>query len=372
MHPTDAHDLACVVHVHSTCSDGTATVPEIAHAAGEAEADAVLLTDHDSLDARRQGQEGWHGRVLILVGHEVTPERGHLLAFGLDHEVAHSGRSEREMCREVIEAGGLAFPAHPFSTGTKLFRRKGRPHPWDCLDCGFTGVELWSLGTDCAEAWASKREILAFLRNPLKAIDHPPLRNLAAWDRLCNGRRTVAIGGLDAHQNGVRFRGRVLTATPNHRFFRLLQTHVLCDRPPSGELADDAQLVYAALREGSCYMAVDALEPARGFRLWAEDDGKLVPMGAEGASDDWTIRASLPRRAELRLIRDGRVVQSTVGSTLEARAAEPGVYRLEARLEADGKARTWIVSNPLYLRPGNGNGAHSESGLRAAPVSEPA
>ena len=57
-------DLACVVHCHSTYSDGTGTVAEIAAAAARAGADAVLLTDHDTLAARRQGEERWHGTVL--------------------------------------------------------------------------------------------------------------------------------------------------------------------------------------------------------------------------------------------------------------------------------------------------------------------
>jgi histidinol phosphatase-like PHP family hydrolase len=57
------HDLACVVHVHSTFSDGTATVPELVEATRRAGADALLLTDHDTLAARRHGLEGWHDDV---------------------------------------------------------------------------------------------------------------------------------------------------------------------------------------------------------------------------------------------------------------------------------------------------------------------
>ena len=69
----DMHDLACVVHLHSTHSDGTGTVPEIARAAARAKADVVLLTDHDTLEAKRRGEEGWYGDVLLLAGEEVSP-----------------------------------------------------------------------------------------------------------------------------------------------------------------------------------------------------------------------------------------------------------------------------------------------------------
>ena len=84
------YDLACVVHVHSRWSDGTATVPEIAAAAAQAGAGAVLVTDHDTLAGR--GEEGFHGDVLVVIGHEVSPRGGHLLVFGAGEEIAHDGR----------------------------------------------------------------------------------------------------------------------------------------------------------------------------------------------------------------------------------------------------------------------------------------
>ena len=76
-------DLAGVIHLHSLYSDGTGTVQEIARA-GEANGlDFVLLTDHDTLEARDRGEEGWHGKVLLLVGEEVSPKgQDHFLAFG--------------------------------------------------------------------------------------------------------------------------------------------------------------------------------------------------------------------------------------------------------------------------------------------------
>ena len=53
-------DVSCVAHVHSTYSDGTASVGELVAAAVAAGADAVLLTDHDSLGARGDGWQGRH------------------------------------------------------------------------------------------------------------------------------------------------------------------------------------------------------------------------------------------------------------------------------------------------------------------------
>jgi hypothetical protein len=334
-------DLACAVHVHSTYSDGTATVPEILAAARTAHADAVLLSDHDTLAARRDGWEGWHDGVLLVVGMEISPKGGHFLAFGLDEEVGHEGRSEEEICAAVAAAGGLGFPAHPFSEGSAISTAIGRPHPWRTLEsCDATGIELWSVMTECAERCASLRELVSFMRRPEDAIDAPPPRNLERWDVLCRRRRVVAVGGLDAHQSGVRLRGRALSPHPHDRIFRTLRTHVLTSDDPGPEN------VCEALREGRCYLAVDSVAPAQGFRFSAESDGTRIHMGAQAPAGRWTLRARLPEEADVTLIRNGVAIRRERGDALEHVADEPGVFRVEA-LRGD---RTWILSNPIYLR----------------------
>src|SRR4051794_2605309 len=250
------YDMACVVHLHSTFSDGTGTVPQIVAAGARAGVDVVLLTDHNT----RAGAvyEGWHWSVLLLVGEEDTPAgRDHTLVFGY----------------------GLAFAAHPFSRGSRRFRRlsQGMPHT-GLSDPGLTGIELWSFVTDTAERVGSVREGLLFAAAPLRVLRHPPAENVVEWDRMCLSRRVVALGGLDAHQIGVRMFGRVpLRLMGYARSFRQLRTHVLVEEPPSGSLDADRALVYDALREGRCYIAVDALAPARGFTFWASEG---LVMGA--------------------------------------------------------------------------------------------
>ena len=335
-------DLACVVHVHSTYSDGTASVPEIIAAARSASADAVLLTDHDTLGAKRDGWEGRHDGVLLAVGMEVSPKGGHLLAFGIDDEIEHDGRSSEELCAAVQAAGGLAFPAHPFSAGSGISKSIGRPHPWPALEtCDLNGLELWSLMTETAEQQSSVRELTHFLRNPEAAIGDLPAANLARWDELCRTRRVVAIGGLDAHQTGVRIRGRALSPHPHERIFRTLRTHVLTPAgdPQPGDL-------YDALARGRCYLAMDALAPASGFEFRAEGPAGSAEMGDEVPSGRWTLRVRLPRVADITLVRDGRAVHCAQADTAEQVVDGSGVFRIQAALGG----RTWIVSNPIYIR----------------------
>jgi hypothetical protein len=350
--PLGLHGLACVAHVHSTYSDGTATVAELADAAREAGAGCVLLTDHDTLEPLRCGEERWHGDVLVLAGHEVSPKAGHLLVFGVEEEIRHAGRTEREICAAVLESGGVSFVAHPFSQGSRMSKLIAPPHGWSLLDdavCG--GIELWSLASDAAEAWRTPWEAAAFLHDPLRTLAGPPARHLRLWDRLCLRRRVPAIGGIDAHQPGVRIRGRVRSPMPNARYFALLQTHVLLPSAPSGDVAADRAAVLEALGEGRCYLAFEALAPGGGFRFWAEHDDGAVPMGSRADPGRGVLRAIAPRPARLRLLRDGVPVREAEGEQLEHPIDGAGCYRLEARLPGDPRGRLWLVSNPVYLRP---------------------
>ena len=126
----------------------------------------------------------------------------------------------------------------------------------------------------------------------------------------------------------------------------------LCSRaPPAGELAPDRAAVLGALAQGRCYLAVDALAPARGFRFWAQGEQVTVPLGAEVAGGRWVLHVRAPRRAELILLRDGEPVARAMDDRLTHAADGPGVWRVEARLPCGGRARPWILSNPVYLRP---------------------
>ena len=330
------HDLACVIHLHSTHSDGTGTVPEIAAAAKRAEVDVVLLTDHDTLAAKKAGEE-------------VSPRGGnHYLSFGVGHHIRHRDLTPEQIAQAVRDAGGFGFAAHPWSRGSERFKRAGMP--FDDLDAA-DGVELWSFATDSAERLESIPAALRFLAAPGRVLDHPPAENLREWDRLCAGRRVPAIGGLDAHQFGKRIGPFVpLRLMKYERSFRFIRTHALCDEALVGDPEHDSEQVFAALREGRSYISVDTLAPARGFRFWADGHDGELQMGAEAPAGRYTLRASLPAPARLRLLHDGREVAALSGLELAHDVDAPGVYRVEAHVHRHGRGRTWILSNPIYLR----------------------
>jgi hypothetical protein len=351
-------DLSCVIHVHSTHSDGTGSVGQVARAGERAGVDVVLLTDHDSLEAARAGEEGWYGSTLLLAAHEISPpRRNHLLAFDLDREVDWEGLSATQIAAEVRERGGFGIAAHPFSQGSERFPHLsslGRSMHWEDLEAA-DGLEVWSFVSDNGQSLPSIRAALEFMVRPERYVTHPPRHNLDEWDRLGATRRVIGIGGLDAHQFGVRLPvlGVALRVMGYARTFRQLHTHLLVTKPLSGDLEHDRALVLDALREGHCYIAVPPVGDASGFAFWGErDGGERVEMGSEAPADGgWTLRVALPAPAEVVLLRGGAEVARGDGvDSLVHEASEPGVYRVEAYRETGGVRRTWVLSNPVYLR----------------------
>jgi hypothetical protein len=366
--PPAGFDISAVVHVHSRYSDGTATVPELLSAARDAGADAVLLTDHDSLGARRDGWEGMHDGVFLLVGIEITPKHGHYLAFGIDEELPHAGRSAGEIAAAVRAAGGIGFAAHPFSAGGRMLvpslaRRIILPHGWPALDepTGLDGLELWSLTTDAAEGWRTPAEAWRWLRDPENHVaDGPPAHHLRRWDGLSARRRVPAIGGLDGHAPGLRAGGRVRSPLSHARTFRLLRTHLIAERALTGDVDRDRETLIAALRTGSMWLHCPFVAPAEGARLWAEcAGGPPVGMGGEcgGAA---VLRLRLPRAAKVRVVRDGSPWHAVHDSRLDLDVTAPGVYRVEARIGD----RLWLLSNPIHARVTPPQGAGSSAGRR--------
>ena len=353
--PPAGFDISCVVHVHSTYSDGSATVPELLSAAREAGADAVLLSDHDTLGARRDGWEGLHDGVFLLVGIEISPKQGHYLAFGVDEEPSHVGRTAVEIAAAVRAAGGIGFAAHPFSTGGRMLvpslaRRIVLPHGWPALDepAGADGLELWSLTTDAAEGWRTPNEAWRWLRAPEAAVaGGPPAHHLRRWDELSARRRVPAIGGLDGHAPGIRVRGRGRSPLSHARTFGLLRTHLIAQRALSGDVDLDRATLTGALADGSAWLSCPFVAPAEGARLWAEAaDGTTVPMGGAGRARPATLRLRLPRAADIQVLRDGSPWDAAHGARLDLDVREPGAYRVEARIGG----RLWLLSNPVHLR----------------------
>jgi len=355
------HERVGNLHVHTTHSDGHATHAEVAGFAARAGLDFVVVTDHNVYDGERQG---WHDHVLLLVGEELhDPEdahHNHLLALGIDGELADTRPDPQARIDAANAAGGLAFLAHPVEHSGPL---AGEPEidwvRWDVS--GYAGLEVWNHMSEFKAHLANWPITLLAAFFPKLVIRGPHPETLARWDALLARGPVYGIAGSDAH-------GTTYSLGPLRRqvlsypyLFRALSTHVLLDDVWSGDVARDAGLVWGALRRGRAFMAYDGLAPTRGFTFVAEHAGTVHAMGETiDADGEVTLRITTPQRARLRLMQNGFPVGEATGTRLTHRTTAPGAYRVEAYRSYAFRQRAWILSNPIMVR----TCAESPSGAR--------
>src|SRR5262249_43221368 len=103
------------LHIHTTHSDGAATVPELLeHVAQFSDIRVIAITDHDSIaGARQAAQLARQFDVEVIVGEEVSTAEGHLLALFIDAFLP-PGRPAAETIAAIHAQGGLAIAPHPF------------------------------------------------------------------------------------------------------------------------------------------------------------------------------------------------------------------------------------------------------------------
>ena len=166
------------LHIHTTHSDGTASVPALLeHVAARTDLQVIAIADHDTiagaLEARHLAPA--YG-VEVIVGEEVSTSEGHLLALFIE-----------EPLPPRMPAAATIAAAHA-QNGICV-----APHPYDWLtpSLGHAGLAERSAGPGCE--W------------PLDAIEG---FNAGLWGSRANARAVAAagrldlplVGGSDAHQ----------------------------------------------------------------------------------------------------------------------------------------------------------------------------
>ncbi len=339
-------ELKGALHVHSTYSDGTGTVSDIIAAARAAGADFVLLSDHDTLAAKREGWDGWHDGVYLLAGFEVTPGwRGHCVVVGVDRCMGYALMSEKDYLEDVGRQGGFAFAAHPMGEHKLGFNIKhARWNRWH--DLNLTGMEIWSYMHDWIadlQFWRV-HEYYDFCKHPEKRIAGPNPELLRLWDRIGARRRFVGVSGLDCHARRMPIMD--ITLFPYEDMFKALRTHLFVEEL-KGDGTDGPRLM-RALASGDCFVGYDLAADSSGMQFGGHCScGRDLRMGEEHPYHGTvSLEMHVPLQAELTLLKDGRTVQKAVARSITVEVDSPGVYRAEARLPD----MPWIFTNPIYLR----------------------
>lgn len=344
---------AGAIHIHSTYSDGGGTVADIVRAGQTAGPDFLILTDHDTIQARIDGYQGYHDGMLLLVGEEVNTSAGHLLALGVGRDVdQHGPLGLPALIDEIAEAGGVSIAAHP--TGRR---------PWtDWTVEKMDGLELLNANSDWRDdSVLELLRALVFLPflpdEALNSLIDRPDEAIRLWMHRARRQPVTVIGSLDAHARIPLWGERHLAFPGYERMFGLIRTYVVTGSELTGDAGADEALLVDAIRRGSCYVVLEGYEPAPGFSFELTMGEERLTMGAsvgfrEGERLHVTAPSSGPVR--IRLYRDEVPLIETEGHELFVEAPGPGVYHIEVyqlrgTLLRGERQRLWIISNAIRV-----------------------
>src|SRR2546423_12588970 len=136
------------LHMHSTYSDGLATIEQILHRVQHhTNLDVIAITDHDVIEGALRARDLWaRGRYRFdfVVGEEVSTKEGHMLALFIEKRIPPHLSIERSIDL-VHEQGGLAIVAHPLN---RIFRHSCQREVLDRIhastDVWLDGIETWN------------------------------------------------------------------------------------------------------------------------------------------------------------------------------------------------------------------------------------
>lgn len=339
------HEIVGAIHIHSSHSDGTLDIPDIARWADEAGLDYLLFSDHHTLKPKKEGLEGCYGRTLALIGYETSDQmdHNHYLVFQLD-DIA-PGLYAREYIEEIRRRGGLGIIAHPVEKRDP--EGEYPPYPWTAWECeDFDGIEIWNQLSEWTEGLTKTNRINRFM-HPLKSLVAPPPELLKKWDELATQQRVIGIAGVDAHCFRVKFLKLLKVRIFHYKVtFKSLRNHLLLTEPFPRDNPDKAgDLLFEAIRRARLFISNHRRGDAGGFRFQAVSGDKTALMGDSLDSDEAVFQVKSPLKAEITLLHDGKIAASAEGKELEYRADTPGVYRVEAK--RNGQA--WVFTNHIYL-----------------------
>jgi len=334
-----------VIHIHSKYSDGSKAIGEIAKIGEHAGLDFLMFSDHNTLQPLHDGHQRYHGKVAVIIGYEIEDDKdeNHFLAFGLD-ETLDPKMTPDEYVKAVDDAGGLGIIAHPDEIRDAI--PKYPSYPWNRWDIEqFHGLEIWNH----MSAWMEKLRRINMLKMaimPRRSLRGPTDRVLEKWDELSKQRPVAGIGSADVHAHAYRKGFIRLTIFPYKVQFKSIRTHLLLDKPLSKDIIEARGQIFEAVRNCRIFVSNFRWGDARGFNFFARDNGDQYLIGETvKLTETTTLHMQSPEIADTVLIRDGHTVLSQTGSKFRIEISEPGVYRVELRIDGRG----WIYSNHIRV-----------------------
>ena len=104
------------LHIHSSHSDGTASIPDIMeYVQNRTDLRVIAITDHNTIEGSllAKSLEADYD-FEVIVGEEVSSKSGHIIGLFLE-ETIPAGLSVTETLARIAEQDGVAVIPHPFS-----------------------------------------------------------------------------------------------------------------------------------------------------------------------------------------------------------------------------------------------------------------
>jgi len=164
------------IHIHSSHSDGLASIPQIMdYVQSNTDLAVIAITDHNTIEGALYAQAlSDRYDFQVVVGEEVSSREGHVIGLYLQDEIL-PGMSAVDTILAIEEQGGIAVIPHPFSV-KGVFGPRGRGlFAAAAADGAFHALEVYNSLPFLV--WANK----------------------VAAKTLVGGQGIAATGGSDAH-----------------------------------------------------------------------------------------------------------------------------------------------------------------------------
>ena len=224
------------------------------------------------------------------------------------------------------------------------------PYPWTAWESAdYQGIEIWNQMSEWMEGLTPWNKIWRFV-NPRRSINAPNQQTLLRGDEVNQKRKVSGIGGVDAHAHKHRMFGGLIELTV-FRYkvqFQTVRTHLLLSKPllPGVKVEEAKKLIYDAILNCRIFVSNFYNGDAKGFLFWAENEQGRAPIGGELLNRKGThLHIHLPSQAQIRLIRDGKQLDSQEGKIVHFDIDQPGLYRVEVYKNN----RAWIYSNHIRI-----------------------
>jgi hypothetical protein len=349
-----------VVHVHSTRSDGSGTIDDIAAAAARTGLQFVVVTDHGD-GTRPPLAPAYRSGVLVIDGVEISTTHGHYVALGLGQTPYRLAGDAADVVEDVRRLGGFGVVAHPDSPREAL--------AWRDWQAPVDGLEWFNLDSEWRDD-SALRLARALVAYPFRPV--PSLALLAGdggsmlprWASLAAQRRVIGLAAVDAHarlgrEGGFDSAWINLRAPGYAALFGTAQVSVELAAPLDGNAARDAVTVLEALRGGRSFSTIAARAAAGRVAIVAERGGVRARMGqflGGAGAVVVTVEADAPADAVIRFACDGRTITQTSAASTVSLALDPDEAgrACQAVVGWPGPSAdrfvTWAVTNPIYLR----------------------